>query len=82
MSDHYEIWHEESNADHQKGSMLKNKKNENPRWPPTPLFFVVLGIAPWSNPWPILASNTSKRVFWAKEVPFGVQKDKYFSFDP
>jgi len=29
----------------------KIKKIENPRWPPTPLFFVVLGIAPWSNPW-------------------------------
>ena len=31
---------------------------------------------------PILASDTSKRVFWHKEVPFGVSKDKFFSFHP
>ena len=29
-----------------------------------------------------LASNTSKHVFWPKEVPFWVQRDKYFSFHP
>jgi len=31
---------------------------------------------------PIWTSNTSKRVFWRKEVPFGVQKDTVFSFHP
>jgi len=31
---------------------------------------------------PILASDTSKRVFWHKEVTFGVKKYKYFSFHP
>ena len=31
---------------------------------------------------PIWVNDTSKRVFWRKEVPFGVQKDTSFSFDP
>ena len=33
------------------GLCSKIKTVENPRWPPTPLFFVFFGIAPWSNPW-------------------------------
>jgi hypothetical protein len=37
-------------VDPKKSSKLKNQKFEYPRWPPTPLFFVFLVIALWSNP--------------------------------
>jgi len=43
---------------------------------------VFLGIASWSTRGPILASDSLQRVLWHKEVPCGVQKDKYFSFHP
>ena len=45
-------------------------------------FFCFLKNLTNHNCWPIWASNTSKRVFWCKEVPFGVTKDTNFSFDP
>ena len=46
-------------------------------------FYVFLsGSRPGQTRGPILASDTSKRVFWDKEVPFGVSKNKYFSFHP
>ena len=35
-------------------------------------FFLFSGSRPGQTRGPILASDTSKRVFWPKEVPFGV----------
>ena len=46
------------------------------------IIFVFLGIAPWSNPWTVLDEHYFKMRVWHKEVPLGVQKDKYFSFHP
>ena len=42
--------------------------------------FLFSGSRPGQTRDPILASDTSKRVLWPKEVPFGVQEDKYFIF--
>jgi hypothetical protein len=45
-------------------------------------FLGLSGSGPNQTRGPILASDTSKRVFWAKNVPFLVYKDKNLSFHP
>ena len=46
------------------------------------IFLCASGSRPGQTRGPFWTSNTSKRVFWHKVVPIGVQEDKYFSFHP
>ena len=46
------------------------------------IIFLFRGSPPGQTRMPIMASHPSKRVFWHKDVHFGVQKDKYLSSHP
>jgi hypothetical protein len=62
--------------------MLKNPKNEIQDGRRRHYFFCSSGSRSGQTSGPILASDTSKRVVWHKDVPFGLKNDKYFSFNP
>ena len=65
--------------------MLHAKKNKIQDGRRHHNFLYSSGLCPGQTRGPILASDTSDRVFWHnphKELPCGVQKDKYFSFHP